>query len=163
MKFCCAEHQESDADWVLHVLLHSMSSGLDVRNKFFIQRVVRPWHRFLREAMCGPGGVQDQVGWSPGQPDLVQGNQPMPTHGVGLRSLPTQPFCESMTLWCVWGGDWSVRTAVHPPTFQHMKCKFLLCVWARVWEREENAFSLPKSYIYVVLLITEAKDFVAIG
>ena len=93
MKFCCVEHQESDADWVLHVLLHSMSSGLDVRNKFFIQRVVRPWHRFLREAMCGPGGVQDQVGWSPGQPDLVQGDQPMPTHGVGLndRSGPFQP------------------------------------------------------------------------
>jgi len=29
-----------------------------------------------------PGGVQDQVGWSPGQPDLVSDN---PAHGGGTR------------------------------------------------------------------------------
>jgi len=30
--------------------------------------VVRPWHRLPREAV---GDVQGQVGWDPGQPDLV--------------------------------------------------------------------------------------------
>ena len=45
---------------------------------------------------CGcpvPGGVQGQVGWGPGQPDLV-GGSPACGGGVGtrwpLRSLPTQ-------------------------------------------------------------------------
>jgi len=49
---------------------------------------------------CGcpiPGGVQDQVGWGPVQ-DLEVGG-PACKQGVGaarsLRSLPTQPFCDS--------------------------------------------------------------------
>jgi len=29
-----------------------------------------------------PGGIQGQVGWGPGQPDLVCGN---PAHGRGLK------------------------------------------------------------------------------
>ena len=44
---------------------------------------------------CGcpiPGGAQGQVGWGPGQPELVGGSQPMAGVGTGwcLRSLPTQ-------------------------------------------------------------------------
>lgn len=49
---------------------------------------------------CGfpiPGGAQG-YGWVPGQPELVGGTQP--TAGVragrALRSLPTQPFSDSM-------------------------------------------------------------------
>ena len=48
----------------------------------------------LRNASGGshPGGMQSQVGWDPGQPDLVAGNT---AHGSGvgtgwsLRSPPT--------------------------------------------------------------------------
>ena len=38
--------------------------------------------------------TQGQVGWDPGQPELVGGNQPMTGVGTGwaLRFLPMQPF-----------------------------------------------------------------------
>lgn len=55
----------------------------EVRNKSFTQKVVSCWHRLSREAVGFPipEGVQDSVGWSPDQPDLVHYN---PTHGRGL-------------------------------------------------------------------------------
>ena len=39
----------------------------------------------VSQESCGclvPGGVQGQVGWNPGQPDLVGGN---PAHCMGLE------------------------------------------------------------------------------
>jgi len=47
-----------------------------------------------------PGGAQGQVGWGPGQPDRVDGNQHMPEVGAewALKSLPTQPYCGSTVL-----------------------------------------------------------------
>jgi len=54
----------------------------------------RPWPWRCCPESCGcfiPVGAQGQVGWGPGQPELVGGSQP--TGGVGtrwaLRSLPT--------------------------------------------------------------------------
>jgi len=49
---------------------------------------VRPWHSCPKSCGCPiPGGVQGQVGWGPGQSDLVLdlvvGN---PAHGRGVGS-----------------------------------------------------------------------------
>jgi len=52
---------------------------LDVRKKFFTQRVVTHWEQAAWRS-CGclmSGGIQGQIGWSPGQHDLVGYN---PTH-----------------------------------------------------------------------------------
>ena len=44
-----------------------------------------------REWMPHPRGDQGQIGWGPGQPDLVRDTQPMAgvETGWALRSLPT--------------------------------------------------------------------------
>jgi len=34
---------------------------LDIRNKFFMMRMMKPWHRLPRE-MSYPGNIQGQVG-----------------------------------------------------------------------------------------------------
>ena len=59
---------------------------LDVGKKFFTGTAA--------QRSCGcpiPGCAQGQVGWGPGQPELVVGNQPMAGIGAGwtLRFLPT--------------------------------------------------------------------------
>jgi len=61
--------------------------------QFFAQGAVRHWHSCPGKLWCPiPGGAQGQVGWGPGQPELVGGS---PTHGRGgeaewaLRALPT--------------------------------------------------------------------------
>jgi len=42
--------------------------------KFFIQRVVRHWHSCPEKLWCPiSGGAQGQVGWGPGQPELLVG------------------------------------------------------------------------------------------
>ena len=48
---------------------------MDVREKFFTEEVVSCCNRLSREVVgCSIlGGVQDQVGWGPGQPGLVPG------------------------------------------------------------------------------------------
>ena len=46
--------------------------GLDVRQKIFTQRAVRPWHSCPESCGClTPRGAQGQAEWGPGQPDLV--------------------------------------------------------------------------------------------
>jgi len=48
-------------------------------------RVVKHWHRLLREAGCSlPGSVQGQVGCSSEQPGLVE-DVPAYGRGVGTR------------------------------------------------------------------------------
>jgi len=61
---------------------------LDVRRKIICLEGVRHWHMLPRKAVDTPsipGDAQGQVGWGPGQPELV---------GIGtgwaLRSFPTQ-------------------------------------------------------------------------
>jgi len=61
--------------------------------KFFPQRVVRRWHSCPEKLWCPiPGGAQGQVGWGPGQPEVVGGS---PAHtrdwgGWTCRFIPTQ-------------------------------------------------------------------------
>ena len=40
------------------------------------------WNRLLKEYMDTLGGIQSQVEWGPGQPDLMGGN---PASGGGLE------------------------------------------------------------------------------
>ena len=59
---------------------------LDVRKKFLAQKTVRCWHSCPEKLWCPiPGGAQGQVGWGPGQPELVGGS---PAHGFEIP--PTQ-------------------------------------------------------------------------
>jgi len=61
---------------------------LDVRKKFLAQKTVRCWHSCPEKLWCPiPGGAQGQVGWGPGQPELVGAALP-----TALRSLQPKPF-----------------------------------------------------------------------
>ena len=59
----------------------------------FPEGVVRRWHSCPEKLWCPiPGGAQGQVGWGPGQPELVGGS---PAHGTGWGGvgceLPSNP------------------------------------------------------------------------
>ena len=54
---------------------------LDVRRKYLTQRGVRCWHGCPEKLCCPiPAGTQGQVGWGPGQSELVGGS---PAQGRG--------------------------------------------------------------------------------
>jgi len=56
---------------------------LEVRKKFFTQRVVKTWQYCPESCGCPiPGGALGWVGWGLGQPELMGGNQPT---AVGLE------------------------------------------------------------------------------
>ena len=66
-----------------HMKLEEGRFRLDVRNKFFTQRAVKCWHSSPEKLWCPiPGGAQGQVGWGPGQPELV-GGSPLHSRGWG--------------------------------------------------------------------------------
>jgi len=75
-------HVNSDGTREHDFKLKERKCRLDVRQKLFTQRVVRPWHRLPREAVDAPipGGVQGWDGWGPGQPALLCGS---PVHCRG--------------------------------------------------------------------------------
>ena len=59
--------------------------GLDVRCKFFKESGEVLERAALRGCRCPvPGGVQDQDGWGPGQPGLVNGEVDGPACGRGV-------------------------------------------------------------------------------
>ena len=61
--------------------------SLDVRVKFFTQRVVRPWHSCPESCGCPiPAGTQGQAGWGPGWPELL-GGIPALSRRLGLGGL----------------------------------------------------------------------------
>ena len=58
---------------------------LDIRRKFFTQRVVTHWNRLPKEAVDAPSleaSIQGQAGCSSGQPGLAVGD---PAHSMGLK------------------------------------------------------------------------------
>jgi len=65
--------------------------------KFFPQRAVRRWHSCPEKLWCPiPGGAQGQVGWGPGQPELVGGS---PAHGRGCSSVDSEVPSTQAILW----------------------------------------------------------------
>ena len=65
----------------------------DSRKKFLTVRLVRHWEQVIHRS-CGcpkPGSVQDQIGWGPEHPGLVE-DVPAHSQGIGsrqsFRSIP---------------------------------------------------------------------------
>ena len=63
---------------------------LEVRRKFFTQRAMRCWHSCPEKLWCPtPGVTQDQVGWGPGQLELIADS---PAHGKGWGWVGFEDF-----------------------------------------------------------------------
>ena len=72
--------------------------GQMLGRKFFTQRVMRHWHSCPERLWIPlPGGTRGQVGWGPGQPELVGGSPQSGTEWA-WRSLQPKPFCGSVIL-----------------------------------------------------------------
>ena len=90
---------------------------LDVRGEFFTQMAVRRWHSCPEKLWCPiPGGTQGQVGWGPGQPELVGGS---PAHNRGwggwaFRPSPTQTLLD---LWFVLPFSKKKKKFIHASMF----------------------------------------------
>ena len=74
-------------------MLKKEKFGLDVRGEIVIERGGGVLAQLPEKLWCPiPGGTQGQVGWGPGQPELVGGS---PAHGRGLElgdlQCPFQP------------------------------------------------------------------------
>ena len=80
--------------------------SLDMRRKFFTQRVVMHWTRLPKEAVDAPSleaSIQGQAGCGSGQPGLAVGD---PAHSRGLKlddhcgPFQPRPFCVSLHDFC---------------------------------------------------------------
>ena len=72
-------------------------------------RAVRSWHSFPEKLWCPiPGGTQSQVGWGPGQPELVGGST---GHGRGWGWVIFTDFLTQTILW--WFCENSMKISGH--------------------------------------------------
>ena len=77
--------------------LKELKCRLDIRKKLFDERVVKNWHRLLREHVDTPLLETFKACWDPMQPDGV-GGSPDYAKGLELDDLQSQckPFYHSM-------------------------------------------------------------------